>query len=110
MIDDRLHRARPAGPTPLAVVPFPRHQFPVPAQQCVRRDQRLQLAQRFATEWKCFSGKAATFGVGEADALSAQPFLEQAVLFLDVVDQIQLMAVDPSAEHHQQQMKGLKQG
>jgi hypothetical protein len=82
----------------------------VPAQQCVRRDQRLQLAQRFATEWKCFSGKAATFGVGEADALSAQPFLEQAVLFLDVVDQIQLMAVDPSAEHYQQQMKGLKQG
>jgi hypothetical protein len=55
-------------------------------------------------------GAQATFGVGEADALSAQPFLEQAVLFLDVVDQIQLMAVDPSGEHHQQEMKRLKQG
>lgn len=82
----------------------------MPAQQCVRCDQRLQLVQRFATERKCFPGKAATFGVGEVDALSAQPFLEQAVLFLDVVDQIQLMAVDPSGEHHQQQMKRLKQG
>ena len=55
-------------------------------------------------------GKAATFGVGEADALSAQPLLEQAVLFVDVVDQIQLMAIDPSGEHHPQQMKRSKQG
>lgn len=81
--------AETAGPTPLAVVPFPCHQFPAPAQQCVRRDQRLQLVQRFATECKRFSGKAATFGVREADALSAQPVSQQAVLFLDVVDQIQ---------------------
>jgi hypothetical protein len=104
------HRARPAGPTPSAVAPFPCYQFPVPARQCVRRDQRLQLVQRFAIESKRFTGKVATFGVGEADALSAQPFLEQAVLFLNIVDQIQVIAVDPSGEHHQPEMKRLKQG
>ena len=89
------------GPTPVAVVPFPCHQFPVPAQQCVRRDQRLELVQRFATECERFSGKATTFGVGEADALSAQPLLEQAVLFLDVLDHIQLTSVDPTGKDQQ---------
>jgi hypothetical protein len=56
------------------------------------------------------SREPSTFGVGEADAASAQAFLEQAVLFLEVVDQIQLMTVDPSGEHHQQQVKRLKHG
>jgi len=35
-IDDRVHRAWPARSAPLAVVPFPCHQFSVPAQQGVR--------------------------------------------------------------------------
>ena len=56
-----------------------------------------------------FSGEPSTFGVGEADAASAQAFLEHAILFLEVVDHIQLMAVDPPSEHHQQQVKRLKQ-
>src|SRR5450631_1280381 len=39
----------------------------------------------------------------------AQAFLEHAILFLEVVDHIQLMAVDPPSEHHQQQVKRLTQ-
>jgi hypothetical protein len=35
--------------------------------------------------------------------------LEHAILFLEVVDHIQLMAVDLPSEHHQQQVKRLKQ-
>lgn len=42
-IHDRLCDARPARPTPLAVVPFRCHQYPVPSQQGVRCDQRFQL-------------------------------------------------------------------
>ena len=57
-----------------------------------------------------FSREPATFGVGEANAASAQAFLEQAVLFLEIVDDVQLMTVDLSSEHHQQQIKRLKQG
>jgi hypothetical protein len=50
------------------------------------------------------SGKEAaepsTFGVGEADAASAQAFLENAIFFLEVVDRIHLMTVEPTGEHH----------
>jgi hypothetical protein len=42
-----------------------------------------------------------SFWVGETDAASAQAFLEQAILFLEVVDHIQLMAIDPSSDQHQ---------
>ena len=101
-------RGRPR-PTPIAVVPFLCHQLAVPAQQGVWCDQRVQPVQRFATERVRFSGESSTFGVSEANAASAQALLEQAVLFLEVVDQIQLMTVDPSREHHQQQVKRLKQ-
>jgi len=64
--------------------------------------------KRFASEYKRFSRKAATFGVGEADAPFAQPLFDQSIIFLDVVDQIQLMAVEPSSEHHQHRMKRRK--
>ena len=103
-INDRLHGARPARSAPFAVVPSSCRQFPVPAQQ------RVQRAQRFATECVRFSREPLTFAVSEADAASAQAFFEQAILFLKVVDQIQLMTVDPSGEHHQQQVKRLEQG
>jgi len=32
----------------------------------------------------------------------SSPFFEQVILFLEVVDQMQLMTVDSSREHHQQ--------
>jgi hypothetical protein len=41
-----------------------------------------------------FSGEPSTFDVGETDAASAQALLEHAILFLEVVDHIQLMAID----------------
>jgi pentose-5-phosphate-3-epimerase len=81
----------------------------VPAQQDVQSDQRVKSVQRFATECIRFSREPPTFGIREADAASAQAFLEQLVLFVQIVDQIQLMTVDPSGEH-QQQVKRLKQG
>jgi hypothetical protein len=57
----------------------------------------------------CLSGEALTFGVAESNAAAAQVLPENAILFLELVDQIQLMTVDPSSEHHQQQVKRLGQ-
>jgi hypothetical protein len=80
----------------------------MPSQQCVRCDQRFQFVQYFAAERVRFSRKPSTFGVGEVDAASTQALLEHAILFLEVVNHIQLMAVEPPSEHHQQQVKRLK--
>jgi len=80
----------------------------MPSQQGVRCDQCFQFVQYFAAERVRFSREASTFGVGEADPASIQPFLEHAILFLQVVNHIQLMTVYPPSEHHQQQVKRLK--
>ena len=84
-IDDRLYDARPARPTPMAVVPFRCHQFPVPSQQRVRCNQRVQFAQHLAAERVRFSGESSAFGIGEPDAAPAEALLEQTVLFLEVL-------------------------
>ena len=76
----------------------------------VRCDQRFQFVQHFAPEHVRFSRESSTFGVGEANAASAQAFLENAIFFLEVVDRIQLITADPSRERHQQQVQRLKQG
>jgi hypothetical protein len=103
-IDDSLHEARPTGPTPVAVVPLGRHQFPVPSQERVRCDQGLKFVQNLASKRVGFSGESAAFGIGEANAPPAQALLEHAVLFLEVLDHVHLMTVDPTREHHQQQV------
>ena len=81
----------------------------MPSQQGVQSDQRFQFVKYFAAECVRFSGESSTFGVGETDAASTEAVLEQTVLFLEVLDHIQLMTVDPSSEYYQQQVQGLKQ-
>jgi hypothetical protein len=52
----------------------------VPSQQGVRCDQRFQFIQYFAAKRIRISGEPSAFGVGEADATSAQAFFEYAIL------------------------------
>jgi len=80
----------------------------MPSQKGVRCDQCFQFLQHFAAEHVRFSREPSTFGIGEVDAASTQALLEHAILFLEVVNHIQLMTVHPPSEHHQQQVKRLK--
>lgn len=57
-----------------------------------------------------FSGEPSTFCIGETDAARAQAFPELAILFLKIADHIQLVAVDPTGEHPQQEVKSGEQG
>jgi hypothetical protein len=57
--------------------------------------------QCFSPERVRFSGESSSFGVGEASAVPAQALLEHAVLFPQVIDNIQLTTIDPPSEHHQ---------
>jgi hypothetical protein len=86
-IDDRFHDARSAWAAPMAVVPLGRHQFPVPSQQCVRRDHGLKLVQHFASEGLRFSGESTAFGIGESKAPPTHALLQHAVLLLEILDQ-----------------------
>jgi hypothetical protein len=48
------------------------------------------------------------FGISETNAPATQAFLEYPVLFLELLDHVQLTAVDPRSEYHEQQLKRLK--
>ena len=85
-IDDHLHDARPARLHAVGCSSIWLPPAPGVSAQGVRCDQRFQLVQHFATERVRFSGESSTFGVGEANAASAQEFLENAILFLEVVE------------------------
>ena len=108
-IDDRLHDARSTWAAPLAVVPLGRHQFPVPSQQRVRRDQGFKLIQHLAPECLRFSGESTAFDIGETKAPPTHALLKHAVLFLEILNHVQLMAVYPTGEHQEEHLNRPKQ-
>jgi hypothetical protein len=69
----------------------------------------FQAHSHLASECLCFSGESTAFGIGEAKAPPTQALLEHAVFFLEVLDHVQLMSVDPSGEHREEHLKRRKQ-
>ena len=98
-VDDRRHHARPAWTRSAAIRPLARNQLSIPTQQGVGCDQRVKLAQQLAPERVRLSGQPATVGVGKTKVLPTQARFEYAVLLLQIRDDIQLMAVNPTGEH-----------
>ena len=107
-IDDRLHDARPTGASTMAVVPFTCDHFSVPSQEGIRCDQGMKFVQDLTSKSVRFSGESTALGIGEANASPTQALREHAVLFLEIRDHVQLMAVDPPGEYHEQQLERLK--
>jgi hypothetical protein len=107
-IDDRLHDARPTGASTMSVVPFTCDHFSVPSQEAIRCDQGMKFVQDLTSKSVRFSGEWTALGIGEANASPTQALREHAVLFLEIPDHVQLMALDPPGEHHEQQLKRLK--
>jgi len=98
-INDRFQDTRPAWAAPVTIVPLGGHEFPVPSQQRVRRDQRVKLGQHLAPECLSFSRESAAFGISKTQAPPTHALLKHAVLFLEILDHVQLIAVDPTGEH-----------
>lgn len=51
-----------------------------------------------------FRGEPTTLGVCKAQVATAEPLLEDPILFLQVLDDIELTAVDPAAEQEEEQL------
>src|ERR1022692_4539033 len=76
--------------------------------QAIRCDQGMKFVQDLTSKSVRFSGESTALGIGEANASPTQALREHAVLFLEIRDHLQLMALDPPGEHHEQQLKRLK--
>jgi hypothetical protein len=51
-----------------------------------------------------FSGESTAFGIGETKTPPSHAFLKHAVLFLKILDHVQLMAVDPTCERQEEHL------
>ena len=97
----RMMPGRPTAST-RSEVPLPRNQAPMPPQQGVRRDDGVELKQGLSAYSSSLPRQEGTLGVGEADAPSSEPVLEQSVLGLQEFDDDQLMTMNPASGDHQQ--------
>jgi hypothetical protein len=74
----------------------------MPSQQRIWRNNGVELEQRLSTHGLSLPRQERTLGVGEADAPSSEPVLEQPVLSLKEFDDDQLVAMNPASSDHQQ--------
>ena len=77
----------------------------MPSQQRVRRDKGSHLGKRFASELLSLHRQAATLIIAQPQALVPQLIAQNAVLFLQIVDDVPLLFVDPAGHADQHEPK-----
>jgi hypothetical protein len=95
---------RPPETTSCAPVILLGDELPVPAQQGIRGDDRRELPEPSSSEWLRPSGEAATLRVREAKSPSSQLLTERPILGFQVLDDVLLLAADPSNQEKQQEL------
>ena len=93
---DRRDDRRSSWPTTWAPVVLLRDQPTMPGQQGVRRDNRANVPQDAPSEYLGFRGQPSPLLVRELQSSGAEQFSHGAVLFLEVVDHVALLLVDPT--------------
>jgi hypothetical protein len=96
-----------AGPTRPAfrIRPFPGDELAMPAENCVRRDNRRHLRQLPTTETHTEDSQAPPFVVGQPHELVAQLRLQDPVLFAQVLDSGVLLTLEPADEKRSEQLQ-----
>ena len=77
----------------------------IPAQEGVRRNQRGDLVQALAAKRVGERRKAAAFRVGEPQSAATEVGFEDAVLFLEVGDDVLLVPLEPAGDHGDEDMQ-----
>lgn len=84
--DDGTDGARPSRTATVGVSPLPCDQGSIPTHQGVRRDQRVEFAERLTSQRIRSTRQSAPFSVGESNAPTTEPLLQQPILFAQVFD------------------------
>jgi hypothetical protein len=79
----------------------------MPPRKAVRADERLDLPQRLAAEGFGFHGQAATLSIGEPESPGAELFPKDAVLFLEIVDDVALLLANPAGDGDDEKLEDL---
>ena len=81
-------------------------QYPVPAQDRVGRDETGHVHEALPAERLAFDCQATPLVIGKAETPVAELFAEDAVLGLEVVDHVLLVAVDPAGDEQDEELEG----
>jgi hypothetical protein len=105
--DEATNLRKRVGPSeaPPRIRPFPGDQLAVPAQNGVSRDDRGHLRQQPTTERRATSRQAPSVAIGEPQTLILQLRLQHAVLFAQVLDDLMLVALEPTDESGDEQLQ-----
>jgi hypothetical protein len=72
---DLPHDPRPTWPTATTVIPLLRNQTSMPTHERVRRNNRVQFHEGFATDRLRLPSEQRPFRIGESNPLAAEPIL-----------------------------------
>ena len=89
--------------TRTSVGPFASDQFTVPAENCVRGDDRRHSREQATAQSVAQYGEASALAIVETQAPSTEPRLQNAILFSQKRDQICLLTMKPPTHRHNDQ-------
>lgn len=77
----------------------------VPPHQRVRRDRRVEFAERFAPQRVRSAPQSTALGICESKASTAETLLQQPIFCLQVLDHLGLLAIDPASKQRQEEVQ-----
>ena len=104
---DRVHDPWAARSATAAAVVLPRDQLSMPAEEGVGRDQGVPVTAYPSPEARGLCGQAPALGVGDPETARTARLSEDAILFLERVNGVTRLLVDPARDGHDEELQHL---
>ena len=102
---DRVHAPWAARSATAAAVVCPRDQLSMPAEEGIGRDQGVPVTAYPSPEALGLGGQAPARGVGEPETARTELLSEDAMLFLERVNDVTRLLVDPARDGHDEELQ-----
>ena len=102
---DRVHDPWAARSATAAAVVCPRDQLSMPAEEGIGRDQGVEVTAYPSPEALGLCGQAPALGVGEPETARTELLSEDAILFLERVNDVTRLLVDPARDGHDEELQ-----
>ena len=90
-----------------AAVVCPRDQLSMPAAEGIGRDQGVPVTANPSPEARGLCGQAPALGVGDPETARTELLSEDAILFLERVNDVTRLLVDPARDGHDEELQHL---
>ena len=104
---DRVHDPWAARSATAAAGVLPRDQLSMPAAEGIGRDQGVQVTAYPSPEALGLCGQAPALGVGEPEPARTELLPADAILFLERVNDVTRLLVDPARDGHDEELQHL---